>query len=101
MTSIDPVPSNGTVSFISRLHRKNLHSEVLFQESSNVTSLLDRKKRLVKLLVERHKDESGIIYCSTKKVGLAARNLPLVLIIYHFYRRLRRCTRLVSSVAVL
>ncbi|KAG5219384.1 P-loop containing nucleoside triphosphate hydrolase protein [Salix suchowensis] len=56
----------GTVYFTAPLYRKNLNYEVLPKPSSSAGAL----KVMVDYILAEHKDESGIVYCLTKKVGI-------------------------------
>ncbi|EGO29247.1 hypothetical protein SERLADRAFT_445074 [Serpula lacrymans var. lacrymans S7.9] len=53
----------GTVYFSAPLYRKNLHYAVLPKPSSTTQVI----EAMVEYILEKHRDESGIVYCSTKK----------------------------------
>ncbi|KAJ8517624.1 hypothetical protein ONZ45_g5209 [Pleurotus djamor] len=53
----------GTVYFSAPLYRPNLHYEVLPKPSSSTASL----KVMVDYILEKHKNDTGIIYCLRKK----------------------------------
>ncbi|KAF9556796.1 ATP-dependent DNA helicase [Agrocybe pediades] len=56
-------PSKGTVYFSSPLYRKNLHYRVLPKPDNSAGHLLEMKN----YILEHHPNDSGIIYCFTKK----------------------------------
>jgi len=58
--------SSGTVYFFSPLYRKNLHYRVVPKpsKSSDVT------KEMVDYILEHHPNDSGIVYCLSKKVSV-------------------------------
>lgn len=58
--------SSGTVYFFSPLYRKNLHYRVVPKPSkaSDVT------KEMVDYILEHHPNDSGIVYCLSKKVSV-------------------------------
>ncbi|KAL4258185.1 ATP-dependent DNA helicase [Pleurotus pulmonarius] len=55
--------NEGTVYFTAPLYRKNLNYKVLPKPSSSAVAL----KVMVEYILAEHKDESGIVYCLTKK----------------------------------
>ncbi|KDQ25115.1 hypothetical protein PLEOSDRAFT_33722, partial [Pleurotus ostreatus PC15] len=57
------VDGRGTVYFTAPLYRKNLNYKVLSKPSSSAGAL----KVMVEYILAEHKDESGIVYCLTKK----------------------------------
>ena len=58
--------SNVAVYFSAPLYRKNLHYKILPKPSSSSTAL----KVMSDYILTNHKDDSGIVYCFSKKVGV-------------------------------
>ncbi|KAL4073701.1 ATP-dependent DNA helicase [Scleroderma citrinum] len=56
-------PREGTVYFSAPLYRKNLHYSVLPKPSSAKDAIIS----MVDYILNNHKNESGIVYCLTKK----------------------------------
>ncbi|KAF8122865.1 ATP-dependent DNA helicase [Boletus edulis] len=56
-------PRDGTVYFSAPLYRKNLHYTVLPKPSSSKEMI----KIMVEYIMQKHKNDSGIIYCLSKK----------------------------------
>lgn len=64
---IPAAPAKGTVLFTAPLYRKNLHYSVVSKPSA-----ADHVIKMMKDYIQQnHKDQSGIIYCLSKKVGAA------------------------------
>ena len=55
----------GTVLFTSPLYRKNLHYKVLPKSSYRAGPVRD----MVKFILERHPNETGIVYCLSRAVS--------------------------------
>lgn len=56
--------ANGTVLFSTTLYRKNLHYKVLPKPNDSKGSMEAMKD----YIINHHRDDTGIIYCHSKKV---------------------------------
>lgn len=62
--SFEAANTDGTVYFSAPLYRKNLHYKVLPKPSSSSAAI----QAMADYVMEKHQEDSGIVYCLSKKV---------------------------------
>jgi len=67
LTSALGANTEGTVYFSAPLYRKNLHYMVLPKHHHSASKVIEH---ITEYILEHHPNDSGIVYCASKKVRL-------------------------------
>ena len=73
LTMASAADNDGTVLFSTSLYRKNLHYHVLPKPAGSSDSIATMRD----YILSKHRNDTGIIYCLTKKVRMVQRHLRI------------------------